>query len=427
MTRKFKLPNGLTVISDYNKNVETVVVSVGVKVGSRNELPSEEGLSHFLEHMLFKGTTTRTYEEINNTVDFVGASTNAYTSEERTVYYIKTPKDYSEMAFDILSDQVFNSIIPEEELKKEAEVVVQEIKRYLDNPEAQIYDQFIGSVFNGNQLSKPILGEAERILSYTRDDMMAYYKKHYHPKNMVVSVSGNLKYNDLKELANKYFNVENNAPFKFTKPKNANWTGESVVTHVESENQVNVYLGFGFDGRNKLSKTQQYAVTLIHDILSSGMGSKLVSEIREKRGLVYSTNSWGELYDDIGYFVVTGGTDHEKVSEFIEAATLVLRTFNDSLTERDLQKSKNSVIATIQSGYESISNVALSNNAEFLTKGKIVPLKNEIEELKNVTLDDIKDMMNLILSSKPVLSLYGFIPQHEELSKVSLEKLLTVE
>lgn len=426
MAKKSKMSNGLILVTEYNKNVETVVVSVGVKVGARYETPQEEGLSHFLEHMLFKGTNTRTYEEINNTVDFVGASTNAYTSENETVYYIKTPREHVEMAFDILSDQVFNSIIPEEELKKEAEVVVQEIKRSKDDPESVLHNNFSSVAFKGNQLSRTILGTEEQILSYTRDDMMAFYKKHYVPNNMVVSVAGNMKHKDAVNLVVKYFNKKKDTNFKYKKPPKVTFSGGQTITHVDSEHQVNVDITFGFDGRNKTTKKMRNAIAMVNNILSSGMGSKLVTEIREKRGLVYSTGSYITIQDDYGYMSIYGGTDHHKIEEFIEASILVLKTFNDNVTEKDLQKAKNSRIAATKMSLESITNVSLGRIGEIFVHNKPLKLSEIVDSINEVSLDDVKEAMTYILSKDIVLSVYGMVPQHETLSVDNITKALNI-
>jgi predicted Zn-dependent peptidase len=357
MAKKTKLPNGLRVVTEYNKSVETVVVSVGIAVGNRHESSKEEGLSHALEHMLFKGTKTRTYQELNEAVDFVGARTNAFTSNERTVYYIKTPKEHVELAVDILSDQVLNSIFPADEMKKEMEVIEQEIKRSYDDPNDVLYYNFAEVAFKGNQLSRPILGTAKKVLAYTPADMLAYYAKHYHPKNMILSVAGNVKHAEVVALAKKYF-PEVDRKFKKTTPKKATWNPGQTVVHVESENQVNVMVGFGIRGRKDLTKKEFITMHMVNDILTSGMGSKLTTEIREKRGLVYSVGSYIQDYEELGYFGVYGGTDHNKVEEFLEATTLVLKSFNADLTDRDLQKSKNSMKSRLSSSVESISSVS---------------------------------------------------------------------
>lgn len=423
MAKKTKLPNGLRIVTDTNKSVESVVVAVGVKVGNRHEDKKTEGISHALEHLLFKGTKTRTYQELNDAVDFVGASTNAYTSNEQTVYYIKTPKEHIEMAVDILSDQVLNSIFPEEEMKKEMEVIEQEIKRAQDDPNDMLYDRFMSVAFKGNQLSRPILGTAKQVLAYTPQDMLAYYKKHYHPKNMVVSVAGNVKHADVVELVKKYFTPEV-TKFKSVKLKKPTWNPGQAIEHVESENQVSVMIGFPMSGRKDLNAKQQVVNYLVNDIMSSGMNSRLFAEIREKRGLVYSVGSWISDYEDISWFGISGGTDHEKVDEFIEATAGVLATFEDSLVQRDLEKAKNSFKAKRASSLESISSVAIGHINSMQSYKKLNNVKQQIAIAETVTLEDLKQAFVTMIAGKPVMSVYGFVPQHQTITVEKFEKLL---
>lgn len=423
MAKKTKLPNGLRVVTEYNKSVETVVVSVGIAVGNRHESSKEEGLSHALEHMLFKGTKTRTYQELNEAVDFVGARTNAFTSNERTVYYIKTPKDHVELAVDILSDQVLNSIFPADEMKKEMEVIEQEIKRSYDDPNDVLYYNFAEVAFKGNQLARPILGTAKKILAYTPADMLAYYTKHYHPKNMILSVAGNIKHAQVVELAKKYF-PDVDRKFKKINPKKATWNPGQSVVHVESENQVNVLVGFAIPGRKDLTKKQEVTMHMVDDILTSGMGSKLSMEIREKRGLVYSVGSYISDYEEIGMFGVYGGTDDKKVEEFLEATTIVLKGFNSGINDKDLQKAKNSLKSRFSMSVESISSVSTCNITALQQDGKLTTVKELNAIVDTVTLDDLKTMFTSMIASKPVLGVYGFVPQSETITVDKFEAML---
>ncbi len=423
MAKKTKLKNGLTVITDTNKFVETMVVAIGVNVGNRFEDKKTEGLSHFLEHMAFKGTKKRSYEEVNEAVDFIGGRTNAYTSNEETVYYIKAPKEHFETCLDLLTDQVLNSIFPEEEIVKEAGVIVQEIKRSYDDPNDVMYYNYLDVAFKGNQLSRPILGTEEKVLSYTRQDFLDYHANHYHPKNMVLSVSGNVKHKDVVELAKKYFPQEVEK-FKRKKSKLAKFSSGEVVKHIESENQVNVMVTFALPGRKDLTPKQQAALHLFDDIMSSGMGSRLVNEIREKRGLVYSVGAYANMYEEVGAYSIIGGTDHHKIEEFLEATAKVLTEFKATVTEKELQKAKNSFKSECVMSLENISKVCMQNITEFFEEGTAYDHKKYLNEAEALTLQDIKDISDIVLSKNIVLSVYGFVPQHEEITLASfIEKL----
>lgn len=421
MTKITKLRNGLTIVTEPNKNVETVFVSVGIKVGNRNELDSEIGLSHYLEHLLFKGTTKRTCKELNEAVDSVGAYTNAYTSNEQTVYYIKGLKNHLELAIDVLSDQVLNSIFPQEEMDKESHVVVQEIKRSQDNQNDMLYEGLSSACYPNDRLSTPILGFENQILAYKSEDLKKYYRKHYHTKNMILSVSGNVKHKDVVELAKKYFHTKDK--FKHKVLSSPEFKSGEVLIHKEEDNQVSVAIAFPLKGHNQLTFKERKILQLFDTIMSSGMTSKLFSEIREKRGLVYSVSSFVEFFTNTGLFGITGGTDNTKVEEFLEATALVLNTFKDNLTEQDLQKSKNVIKTSTATHLESINSQGLSNLTSLQNYGKIFDINETLRIIDEITLDDIKKVVTDILKNKPSISIYGNAPQIQE-KTIGLNKFL---
>lgn len=408
MIKKTKLSSGLTVVTNTNKSVQTMIAAVGVHTGNKNELEQEIGLSHALEHMVFKGTETRTYEDINNAVEGEGAYFNAFTGNEQTVYYIKGLKTHIDMAIDILSDQVQNSIFPIEEITKEMGVIVQEIKRSQDNPGSMVYDGFMKAAFSGSTLANPILGSKEQVMSYTPDDMRRYYKKHYHPKNMILSVAGNVDHKKVVSLAKKFFKKEKNK-FSFKKTQTAKWTAGESLVHTDAQQQVNVLVGWKTSGR-KATPKQRIALSLVNSILGDGMSSMLVDEVREKRGLSYSISSFCESFGEIGYLTVSGGTDNEKLESFMDAVALVMRTFNDTVTEAQLKKAKNSLKTSICSGEESVENVAISAITSLQNFDKLPDTLKTIKIIDSVTLKDVKTEMKKLLSGCPALSIYGNAP-----------------
>lgn len=410
MARKSKLPNGLRIVTETIKGVESLFVGVGIRTGNRNELDNEIGLSHALEHLLFKGTKTRNSAALSELVETVGSYTNAFTGNEQTVYYIKGLKENAEMAFEVLADQVFNSVFPAEEQKKELEVIEQEIKRYLDDPNDVVYHNFIAAAFRGNRLATPIIGFAEQVLAYTPADMMAYYTKHYVPKNMVLSVAGNIKHKDVVALAEKYFGTYDK-PFKKSRVKTPKWKPGQVLQHKPDENQVQAMIGWEAPGRNAITLHAEATIKVLNAVMSSGMSSKLFKEIREKRGLVYSVGSYYNDFDDTGYFAITGGTDNTKLNEFLEATAIVLKTFKAGLTEQDLVKAKNAIRSQYAMALEKVDSIALANLTSMQETKKPINLQEYLAEVSSVTIDEVKSMFDNIMASKPVLSIYGNAPQ----------------
>jgi len=413
MIKKTKLSNGLTVITQSNKSVQTMIAAVGIHTGNKNELASEIGLSHALEHMLFKGTETRTYEDLNNAVEGEGAYFNAYTSNEQTVYYIKGLKNHLGMAIDVLADQVQRSTFPVEEITKEMGVIVQEIKRSYDNPGNMVYEGYTKVAFKGSTLENPILGSKEQVMSYTPDDMRKYYKKHYHPSNMILSVAGNVDHKKVVALAKQHFKKEK-AKFTFKKTQIAKWNPSESLVHTDSQQQVNVMVGWKTFGRGNSTQKERVALGLANSILGGGMSSMLVEEVREKRGLSYSISSGTDMFGELGHLYVMGGTDKEKLESFMDAVALVMRTFDANVTDAQLKKAKNAFKTGLCSKEESIENVALSNINSLQNYGKLSKTEKTLKVIDSVTLGDVKKEMKKILSGRPVLSIYGNAPTLED-------------
>jgi len=409
MIKKTKLSNGLTIVTHSNKSVQTMIAAVGVHTGNKNELEREIGLSHALEHMLFKGTETRTYEDLNNTVEGEGAYFNAYTSNEQTVYYIKGLKNHLGMAIDILADQVQRSIFPIAEITKEMGVIVQEMKRSYDNPSDQVYHGFMKAAFKGSTLEHPILGSMDQVMAYTPKDMFNYYKKHYHPSNMILSVAGNVDHKKVVALAKQHFKKEKNK-FSPKKISTAKWVSGETLVHTDAQQQVNVTVGWKTLGRKNSTQKDRIMLSLANAILGSGMGSMLCEEVREKRGLSYAISSYTEIFDELGYIAVSGGTDCEKLESFMDAVALVMRSFGKNVTEAQLKKAKNSLKTAVCSQEESIENVALSNINSLQNYGKLSDTEKTLKIIDSITLDDVKKVMAAALSSRPVLSIYGNAP-----------------
>lgn len=429
MIKKTKLSNGLTVVTHANKSVQTMIAAVGIHTGNKNELPHEIGLSHALEHMLFKGTKTRTYEDINNTVESEGAYFNAFTSNEQTVYYIKGLKNHLTMAIDILSDQVQNSMFPLEEITKEMGVIVQEIKRSQDNPNSMMYDGFMKAAFKGSTLENPVLGSKEQVMAYTPDDMMKYYKKHYHPKNMILSVAGNVDHKKVVTLAKKFFKTEK-TQFSFKKTSTAKWVPAETLTHTETQQQVNVMVGWKTAGR-KATPKQRIALSLANSILGDGMSSMLVEEVREKRGLSYSIGSQTDNFSEVGYLSIYGGTDSEKLESFMDAVALVMRSFDEKVTDAQLKKAKNSFKTALCSSEESIENVAISLISGLQNFDKLPNTEKSLKIIDSVTLKDVKAAMKKLLTGSPALSIYGNAPvlnsKKNTINLKNFEKMLKVK
>ncbi len=408
------IKNGLRVATDYMGSVETVTISIAVDVGSRHEEGKVNGISHFIEHMAFKGTEKRNAEQIAEEFDYIGGHFNAYTSRERTVYYAKVLKENVEVAMDILSDILQNSIFAEDEIERERDVILQEIAGCEDTPDDIIFDYFQEKAFGDTALGRSILGPKQIVKKLGRDDLLDYVKQYYYAENMVMSVAGNISHDETIKLAEKYFN--NLASGKVTKHEVAQYHGG--IYHQEKDlEQVNMVLGFKTVNREH---ADYYTMNLLASILGDGMSSRLFQEVREKKGLAYSVYSFASSYVDTGIFGVFTATDEAKAGEALKTICTELKKATKDITEKEIQKSFNAYKASLLMGQEnSISRSRrLANN--LLSYGRYKDNDEIIAALGKVTKADLERVMQDILKSKPTFAAIGKLSKLQDLDFAAL-------
>ena len=305
------LKSGLRIITANFPQLESVSLGLWVKTGSAYEKPEVNGISHFLEHMSFKGTERRTAKEISEAIEDVGGQSNAYTSREFTAYYAKMLKDDAELAADVLTDSIKNSTFPEEELIKEREVVIQEIKQSIDTPDDIIFDYFQEAAFPNQALGRSILGPAEKVRSFGRETLQNYLNTNYAAENMVACAVGKIDHdNFVKMIENRMGDFRTKTSFV---PDKQNYVGGSFFEKREIE-QAHVMLGF----KGVPYETESYyPCALFSTLFGGGMSSRLFQEIREKRGLVYSVYSFTASHTDDGILGIYAGTGPEELKELL--------------------------------------------------------------------------------------------------------------
>lgn len=312
-----KLQNGLRVLTVPMPGLESVTVTVWVKTGSRNEQKSINGISHFLEHMVFKGGKKRPGAKlISEAVDSIGGEFNAATNKDWTNFYIKARPKNLETAMDVLSDMVLTPILDKEEIEREKGTIVQELNMYEDNPMMKIGDVFEELMFAGNSLSWDVGGKEKTVRNTFRDDFVRYREMYYYPENMLVSISGGVTRETAINMAKIYFGNFKSKPkihfkgqaFKATQKK------PQLKLKTKKNEQAHFILGFLADGRNYKNK---YVQSVLSSILGGGMSSRLFIEVRERRGLAYAVKNFTDRYQDTGYIATYAGVDPKKVEEAI--------------------------------------------------------------------------------------------------------------
>jgi predicted Zn-dependent peptidase len=381
-----KLDNGIPVLIDNIESINTVSLGIFVNTGSRNEYPEESGVSHYIEHMMFKGTETRTAKEISEIIDNEGGMINAYTSRDLTVYYIQMLSNKIGTGIDVLSDMFMNSTFSEENLEKERNVIIEEIRMYDDIPEEIIHDENVKYAVTGVQ-SNSVLGTIESLKGITRERFLKYFNEQYIASNLVISVAGKVDVDEIYTLLNKGLGKFRDSNFRRDIDTSFIINGGENLIKKET-NQV--HLCFNTRG-NGVKDDMKYSGAIISSVLGGNMSSRLFQKIREERGLAYSVYSYGTAFLEGGLFTIYAGTTKESYKEVLE---IIKNEFNDirenGITESELQKSKNQFLSMLTFSLESSKGKMSRMANSYLLYDKVIDIDEIIEKIEKITLEDIK-------------------------------------
>jgi predicted Zn-dependent peptidase len=401
------LSNGLTVVFDKIPQIESVSIRILFKAGSRNEQNSIQGISHILEHMLFKGTKKRSAKDIAFEFDSIGGYLNAFTCKERTVYHAKCLKDDLCTAVDILSDILIESVYDQDELSREQKVICQEISDAEDNPEDVLFDALFNQAFPQHQIGKPIAGSHTSVLSCTRDDLIQYFAKYYSPTNAFLSISGNINETKTLELINNKFSSWQNQLSNVQKDTLPQYIGGEIRINKPIEQ---AHVALVFNGVSVID--EKYYVHQIAAIIAGGsMSSRLFQEVREKRGLAYSISAFSTNYSDCGIWGIYGSTDPHSLNELINVSIDELKKMTYDTNDIEVKIAKAQVKASLLMSMESSGNRAekLVNNLSIF--GRVIPNEEIVAKIDAITVEDIQNCFKTLLSSKCTLSAVGKIDQ----------------
>ncbi|MFO0775461.1 MAG: pitrilysin family protein [Nitrospiraceae bacterium] len=350
MYRKFQLDNGLRIVSESIPTLRSVTVGIWVDVGSRDEVVGEEGLSHFLEHMFFKGTRTRTARDISHEMDALGGEMNAFTGRETTTFYVKVLDQHLEQALTLLADLFHRSRFPTRELEKEKQVVLEEIRTVQDDPEDLLQDLHAEQVMRRHPLGRPILGKPETVSSWRRKDLLRYVGTHYDPRRTIISIAGNFQERSLRKMMEKLFGGFRANGHTRAARQAPSVSGGTLVRHKQLE-QVHVCIGLQGVGA---SDPNRYAAHVLNTILGGSVSSRLFQEVREKRGLAYSIYSYLSTYSDAGTMTIYAGTRSQEAGRVVEVVCRALRRLQrDGITKAELTLAKNHLKGSLMLGLES--------------------------------------------------------------------------
>lgn len=409
MHERTKLANGILVASEEIPAVRSVSVGLWLRTGSANEKRQNNGVSHFIEHMMFKGTAKRTAREIAEAMDGIGGQLNAFTSREYTCYYARVLDEHLEFALTLLSEMLRSSRFAPQELEKERGVVLEEINMYQDEPDELVHDQFIKTIFGDHPLGRPILGTVETVGSLTRKDLIKYITQYYTPGRLLVAAAGNVKQEELAEIVQEHLG-DYTAPDAVDEFHPIEHSARIATGFKQTEQ---VHLIVGAPGLSRLDP-DRYTLEVLEGIVGSGMSSRLFQELREERGLVYTTYSFHSLYRDHGLWGAYAATGKQQAQTVIDA---MVEQFNrmgsEPVTEAELSRAKQQLKGSLLIGLESTSNrMSRIAKDELFMLDSTTP-EEEIALIEAVTIEDIQRLSQRLLSQGLSLSAIGPIEEGE--------------
>lgn len=391
------LDNGVKLVGQPLPNMRSVTVGIWTAAGSVTETPEENGISHFIEHMLFKGTENRSARQISMDVDSIGGQINAFTSKEATCYYIRVIDEKLGDGIDILTDLFCNSSIPAEELEKERGVVLEEIAMSRDMLDDLVMDMLAGVYFGDTAMGRTILGPEENIKRFSRDDLLAYLQKMYTAKNMVVSVAGNFDEDRLMHLLNENMStVRTGAP---QIPKSADMTGYRAkpgFAYFEKDAEQ-MHVSLGFPGVAVDSDRARYALDVLSNIIGGSMSSRLFQRIREEMGMAYSVYSHSSVYRNTGMFDIYAGTTPRNIEDVTK---LILEELDKvrahGVTEEEIAQSKQMLKGHIMLQLESTGGRMSSIGRSWLLRGKLRSDDEVLQMIDDVTMADVNAQIEIV-------------------------------
>lgn len=416
-----KLSNGLRVLIAPMPSLESVTTIVWVKTGSRNEQKDINGISHFLEHMVFKGSKKRpTAKEISETVDSFGGEFNAGTSKDWTNFYIKARTGSLDTAMDVLSDMVLNPTLDEKEIEREKGTIIQEIAMYNDTPMMKIQDVFEELIFDGNPLSWDVAGIEKTVRNITKTDFLRYRKSYYYPENMLITIAGGVTQKAALDLAEKYFGSYQSpkSTFKGLSFK-VNQKSPQLKIRNKKSDQTNLMIGFMGDGR---SYKNRYVQSVLSGILNGGMSSRLFIAVRERRGLAYSVKPANDRFEEVGYFGAYAGVSPKNAEEAIKVILDQLFGLRDGrypITETELKKAKEYIKGHIALSLEDTNEVADFFGSQGLFLPNILTPEEIFDKIDAVTIEDIlSESKRLFVPSHLNLAIIGPYTSEEKFRKI---------
>ena len=419
--RRTVLPSGLRIVTEEVPSVRSAAIGIWVNVGSRDETSAVAGASHFLEHLLFKGTTRRTALEISSTIEAVGGEMNAFTSKEYTCFYARVIDTDLPMAIDVVSDLITSSIVSALDVDAERKVVLEEIAMRDDDPSDLVHDLYAETYYGDTQLGRPILGTIKSISDMTRSSVFNYYKKKYLPQDLVVAVAGNIKHKRVVAMVEEALSRDNfldvkgspqirpNTPVK-TKPM------QSVGLMTRKTEQAHMF--YGMEGVAR-SDERRFAMGVLASALGGGMSSRLFQEIREKRGLAYSVYAYAQQFAGSGQIGFYAGCNPTKAIEVIEIIREVLADVAENgMSHEEIERAKGAVRGSLVLSQEDSGSRMSRIGKNEIVYGQVMGFDEILQAISRVNPTDVREIASEFLTKSPTLALVGPFKSEAKFEKV---------
>ncbi len=404
------LNSGLTVVTESIPDVRSVAIGFWVGVGSRHESRTEGGMSHFMEHMLFKGTKTRSAREISETFETLGAELNAFTSKEFTCFYSRLIDEHLDIGMEVLADMIQNPKFDKSHLDSEKKVVLEEIAMYEDTPDEQIHDIFTATLWPEHPLGKSVLGSNESVRGFDPKKARDFFDEYYYPENIVVAAAGNVSHGEVLDLIKKFYVKD--AEGEMDRKDIAAKTSASIKVINKQTEQVHICLGTAaLDARHP----DRFALSVMENVLGGGMSSRLFQKVREEKGLAYAIFSYHSLFQETGNLAVYAGTRVDNMNEVLKIILDELHSIAEKgITDAELNRSREHIKGQLALGLESTRNRMTRLGKSELIHGEILSVDDLVEKVMEVDLDVIQRLAESIFDSKKlVLTVIGPITEDD--------------
>ena len=395
MYKKHVLENGLTIIGEEIPYVKSISLGVWINAGSRIEDEEISGVSHFIEHMLFKGTRNRTSKQIASEIDNLGGQINAFTSKECTCYYVKLLDSHIDIGIDVLSDMILNSKFNEDDLDKERSVIIEELKMYEDSPEDLAYDLLTENIYKNDPLGMNIIGTEESLKRLNREKLLDYFNKYYVPNNSVIAISGNFNFDEIINKIEEKFKVwkkrDVNVDIKKAEFKSC------FLTKNKDIEQVN--LAMSLESVPLENDKEVYALAVLNTVFGGSISSRLFQKIREEKGLVYSIYSSQSLYRKCGELGIFASMSNEHLKEVYESIIEEIKIMKKYyLTDQEIKESKEQLKGSYILGLESTSSRMMSIGRALLLNNKVESTDDILKSIDNVDRETVKIVIDKIFN-----------------------------